>query len=177
MNVGSASTYAGRTVRVRLWLALVGASALLLNCEALFGFRDLEVEPPDVGGFGGSHEGAGGVGGEAIGGAGLGGYPGGFGGEYLGGFGGEYFGGFGGFCEGSLPLGDPCTDDLECESCICEDSGDEAMPMRYCCLEICPPCSDCNPSTGLCEPVTQGADPPTCMSPDFCESGMCIGGC
>jgi hypothetical protein len=168
----------GCNVRVHLWLSFVGLSIVLVSCETLFGFRDLEVEPDDAGGHGGETS-DGGAGGDA------GGLPqvGGFGGEYggfggLGGYGGAYggFGGSGGAC-GTLLVGDECTDNLECGTCICEDSGDEAMPRTVCCVESCLDCYDCNPRTGTCDfQIDQATDPPNCMGSDYCDLGTCVAG-
>lgn len=152
-------------MRVRHWLALFGGLVLLVNCDTVLGFRDLEVETDVEGGNGGEVS-EGGDGGEAGAGA-QGGDVGGFGGS--GGFG----GGFGGGC-GDYPLGLSCGDGEQCESCICEDSGDANMYEFVCCTETCAPCTDCNPSTGMCDIVVEdGPDAPSCEGLFTCIQGSC----
>lgn len=164
-------------MRLRTLLLVSCALVLGVACDqALFGFRDLDVESTE------EDDGDGGDGADAA----HGGDEGGLGGDGLeggdagyGGYGGGSFGGYGGLGGGAVcgveGLGTICTDDLECASCICEDAGDPELEYSVCCTQTCAPCFDCSESTGECDvPVFNAEDPPDCVSPNICGCGSCI---
>jgi hypothetical protein len=72
-------------------------------------------------------------------------------------------------------LGDLCIGDLDCATCICERT--LAVQVHACCLEICPPCFDCDPMTGLCDWTMDFEQDDGCDLPsDYCLMGSCFQG-
>lgn len=178
MNARRDPQYAGGILRSRLIFASLGALFALASCDALFGFRDLDVDSIEADDGGGGDAGTTGEGamssehgGGGVGGVGYGGFGayGGFGG----GFGGGYGGGFGGGC-GTLDLGANCIDIFDCASCACEKGNDDGSPIQVCCEMTCDDCTDCD-TDGFCTIlIDQEQDPPGCMGSNFCMGGMCL---